>query len=301
MYRIVLSGIFYPLAMLRYFEAALRRRDDIELFTVGPYTDNWIPWNGGMELSTKASPPDLILSRGKTFPKVVPIQFVETHLPWKPDLWLQIDASFFFTDKPQNGLNFIVGTDPHVLNYDQQRLSADKFFCMQKVYAQGDDEYLPYAFDPIWHSPMEEVESTFDICFIGLHYPMRSRLIRELKIKGVSVYHNNGPVYDEARLLYNQAPIGFNWSSKQDLTARVFELLGMKRLAVVNSVPDLDEFFVDGQDLVVFTNLIDAVNKIIYYLNNLQKTQEISISGHSAVQPHTWDARIEQILSYLRD
>ena len=39
---VVLTGIYYPLAILRYFEAALRRAD-VNLFTAGPYTATRIP------------------------------------------------------------------------------------------------------------------------------------------------------------------------------------------------------------------------------------------------------------------
>ena len=60
--KIVLSGMYYPVAIVRYFEAALRRRPDVELFTMGPFTGTFIPWNGGMNLKPEyAKAPDLEL------------------------------------------------------------------------------------------------------------------------------------------------------------------------------------------------------------------------------------------------
>lgn len=297
--RVVLSGIFFPMAILRYYEAALKRRDDIELFTVGPYTGSWIPWDHGMHLPQKyATPPDIPLpGQGGSF-QPVPINYVEAQLPWQPDLWIQVDAGWFMPDRPQHGKNIIIGTDPHVLNYDRQRWAADSFYCMQTPYMKRGDKYLPYAFDPVWHSP-ENQPPNYDVALIGLHYDQRDKLVNALRGHGVSVYYDLGPCFDEARALYNQAPIGLNWSSLQDLTARVFELLGMNRLAVVNRVPDLDKFFEDGKDLVGFDSLGEAVEKVLYYKDHPDEARAIADEGHLKVQDHTWDARVDEILGEI--
>lgn len=295
--KIVLSGIFYPMAILRYFEAALRRRDDVQLFTVGPYTGAWIPWNGGMTLPMKyAGAPDLALGSRPGGP--APMAFVEAQLPWKPDLWLQIDAGWHIYGKPVGGKNVIVATDPHVLNYDAQRTYADTFYCMQTPYIKEGDEYLPYAYDPIWHAP-EDQPRKFDVCLLGLHYETRNRLVAALRGRGLTVHYDLGPCFDEARVLYNQAPIGLNWSSLQDLTARVFELLGMKRLAVVNRVPDLGRFFEDGSDLLAFDTLEEAIEKVVFAVEHPAEVKNIANMGHAMVQGHTWDARIDKILGAL--
>lgn len=295
--KVVLSGIFYPMAILRYFEAALRRRKDVELFTVGPYTGQSIPWGGGMTLPSKyAGMPDipLTLSNGHSSFWPPPV-FIEKKLPWQADLWLQIDAGWFLRGKPKHGKNIVVATDPHVLNYDMRRSFADTFYCMQTPYMKDGDEYLPYAYDPIWHTP-EDQPQNFDVCLIGLHYQQRSALVEALRARGLDVFYDLGPSFDEARALYNQAPIGLNWSSRQDLTARVFELLGMGRLAVVNRVPDLARFFEDGVDLMAFDTMDEAIEKVLFYHDHPYEMHAIAASGHETVIPETWDARIETIL-----
>jgi hypothetical protein len=290
---VVLSFLFYPMAIGRYFEAALKRHDDINLITVGPYYGNMIPWNNWMALPQKyAGQPTITLPQGSTG---CPISFVESQLPQPADLWIQIDAGFHFEGRPAKGKNIIVATDPHVLNYDAQRGYADTFYCMQACYSQAGDIYLPYAYDPIWHAP-EKQDRLFDICLLGLHYQNRNLLVDRLRQNKIKVYYDLGPCFDEARAIYNQAPIGLNWSSKDDLTARVFELLGMRRLAVVNEVPDLPQFFNPDQDLITFRTVDEATDKILYYLGNEPELRAIAEQGHKTVQPHTWDARISQIL-----
>jgi hypothetical protein len=292
--KVVLSSLWYPMAFCRYFEAAINRRDDIELFTVGPYTGSFIPWGGGMNLPAKyAKSPSLALPVNGA--QAVPITFIEKQLPWEPDVWLQIDAGFYLTGRPAKGKNIIVGTDPHVLNYNLQRGLADDFYCMQAEYAKTGDKYLPYAYDPIWHT-QEPVEREYDACLLGLHYEQRDRWVKALQGIGLKVYYDLGPSFEEARTLYSKAPIGLNWSSLRDLTARVFELLGMGRLAVVNNVPDLPRFFKDGEDLITFDTLPEAIDKVAYYHSYPEKAQAIAKQGHKSVQEHTWDNRVQQIL-----
>lgn len=298
--RVVLTGIYYPMAILRYFERALRRRDDIELITAGPYTSTWIPWGGGMHLPAEYStPPDIVTSAHTTgnIPRSVLASDIAGQLPWQPDLWIQIDAGFSIADKPASGKNVIVATDPHVLNYDHQRINADIFYCMQRCYMRSGDKYLPYAFDPIWHSPYHHTEKLYDAALLGLHYQQRDSLVQALQSQGYQVKYDLGSMGQEAREIYSAATMGLNWSSLQDLTARVFELLGLGILAVVNEVPDLPEFFTDGVHLETFSSQDEAVEIVQHYAANPKEAADIALAGFTEVQgQHSWDARITQIL-----
>ena len=298
---IVLVGIYYPVAILRYFEAALGRRSDVTLFTAGPYTGRWIPWQGGMNLLERyAQQPDLILGMNPN--ATVPSAFVATKLPWEPDLWLQVDAGYHLTGKPKSGLSFIVGTDPHVLDYDAARKCADVFFGMQTPYLHPEDVWLPYAYDPIWHGYVGEPAGHYqwDACLIGMFYPNRTRIVDALRGKGFKIYYETGPAYNEARAYYAQAPIALNWSSLQDTVARVFETMAMGRCVVTNRTPDLAKVgFVEGRDYLGFDTLEEAVQMVDYALTG-DAYKSIAESGRKAVAEHTWDARIETILQHYQ-
>lgn len=293
--RVVLSQIFYPMSMGHWLLRALKRRDDVELFTVGPYTGSWIPWQGGLDLPLKyVTAPDLPLPYNPL--PGLPIGFVESKLPWQPDLWLQVDAGWYMRGQPTHGKNVIVGTDPHCLDYSQQRRLADTFYCMQTPYAQDGDVWLPYAYDPTVHYK-ETQPQNYDVCLIGLLYEGRAKIVSELQKRGLRVHYSIGPVFDEYREIYNQATIAINFSSQQDLCTRVFEGMAMKRLMVANRVPDQTKLFNGDFDLVEFTSFDEAVEKIMYYCENTAEAQGIAAMGQEAVKPHTWDARIEKILS----
>jgi hypothetical protein len=302
--KVVLSGIYYPMAILRYFEAALKRREydigDIELFTIGPYTGTLIPWNGNMDLDAKyAIPPDFSLPKN-VISTSLPYSYLESQLPWEPDMWIHVDAGMRFGGRPSKGKFAIIGTDPHVLNYDEARQKADVFFCMQTPYQKAGDEYLPYGFDPHWHKPpVKPVPTDYDIALLGLHYQERNSLMGALAARGIRIKYTIGPVFDEAREIYNRSLMVLNWSSKLDLTARVFEGAALGNLVVCNDVPDLKKFFDDGKEIVSFTNMNEAIEKITHYVSDPQAAREIgkAARARSLKDGYSWDNRVDQILA----
>jgi glycosyltransferase involved in cell wall biosynthesis len=295
MTKVALVGIYYPMAMLRYFERALQRRDDIELTTIGPYTGNWIPWNGGMQVQPKyAKPPTISLPQSMIGLKKMPANMLKQY-DLDIDLWLEVDAGFYLDPKPEKGIVAHVATDPHALNYDRQRQLADYFFNMQQVYAKEGDIYLPYAYDPTVHYP-EDLAIEYDVCMIGLHYEQRTQLVNRLLAEGLRVHYSIGEVFDEYRQIYNKSLVGINWSSKLDLNARVFELAAMGVCAVQNTVPDMKTFFVPGDHYLEFRDLDGAVEQVMYAVNNPDDRERIANAAMRKVQHHTYDARVQQIL-----
>jgi spore maturation protein CgeB len=103
-------------------------------------------------------------------------------------------------------------------------------------------------------------------------------------------------VYDEARDIYHNTKVGFNWSSLLDTTARVYELMAMGTVPVLNRVPDLMNMFENGKDYVGFDTANEAVNHVEYYVNHPEEAEAISAQAKEAVKEHTWDARMETVL-----
>ena len=306
--KVLVLSIVYPLRMSLYFERALQRRDDIDLKTCGPYTGNWIPWKGGMELPMKyAIPPDIPLpfkpDIGEINYEIVKAQLGD----WVPDIVINVDAGLHWKYKPVDGLVVTVGTDPHVLNdfYDTPRKYSDLFFNMQKVYSRNADFYLPYAYDPTVHHPTVELPDTLlhgipaykdtDCVLGGMPYENRVKWVDELRRRGCSVLFENGPIMDEYRLMNNRARIGLNWSSLDDLNARAFELAAMKLAPVMNVVPDLEA---SGIECATFTNLNEAVEAVMFLKEHDDKRIELAEDAYRSVQGQTYDKRIQTILEF---
>ena len=303
---VVISYIHYPVSMAGYMHRALRRMKDVNVLSVGPYTKHWIPWNGGMVLPEKyANEPDIPTQANipPDFNTPISTKWIESRLitdyDFHPDVWLHVDAGWSLVGKPRFGKNFFIATDPHALNYDRQRKLADIFFCMQTPYMKNGDKYLPYAYDIEAHQYIKGTEKKYDAALIGLPYVERIKWVDRLKRSGLEVYFNLGDSFDEAKQIYNSSPIGLHWSSKQDLCARVWEYLAMNRLAIVNDVPDLHKFFSDGENLVIFKDLDDAVAKTLYYHENPDMGLEIANKGKAMIKPHTWENRMKEVLSHV--
>lgn len=292
--RIVLGYKAFPFAIASYFRHALEKRPDVELFTVGEYFGDFIPWNGGMRLPLRyVKTVDLPLPRGIAFPRW---ETVREKLPWKPDLALCVDAGFYFSTKPDCPY-VVVGTDPHVLNYDRQRNIANQFFNMQRAYMKQGDHHLPYACSPDHHYAMSSVEKEYDACLIGLHYEQRNQLVAKLRDSGYKVKYELGLVYDEYRTENNKARIGLNWSSLQDINARTFEIMAMRLIPVINRLPHLDELgLIEGKHYLGFDSADEAVEKVKWALDNPEFAEAVALAAYQLVHDrHTYDKRIEQI------
>lgn len=310
--KVLLSFIVYPLAMGSYFRKALEHHPDVDLKVVGQYTGSWIPWMGGMNLPEKyCNPPDIPLP----FPPnvgLVNYEYVQSQLgDWKPDLIISVDAGLNWSSKPSAYLATIA-TDPHALPYDHQRRISDKFFNMQLCYSEPKDIYLPYAYSVYDHYPIlgdtsapqhigiavPIIEKDADAVLIGMPYTHvpRAQWIEELRKHGVSVIAENGPIFDEYRALANRARIGLNWSSERDLNARFFETPAFGLPMVANRVPDANQFLQEGKHWLGFDDLRGAVEQVMYLKNHPDVAVEMGRRAHEAIKPHTYDARINQIL-----
>jgi hypothetical protein len=298
--KIVISGLLFPLTMLGWFWSAFERREDVELFVLGPFFDDYIPWNNGIKLPREyvkqpqyALPPSAARTR-------LPANFVQSQLPWKPDLWLQIDAGWHLATKPDAGIVALIETDPHVLlgHYQTPKSYSDIVFGMQGPYLQEGDHYLPYGYDSKVHYP-EAREKKYDACLIGLHYEQRDRLVERLRKRGLNVYYSIGEIQNEYRARYCESKIALSWSSLLDLPARFFEGLAMGVPLVSNIVPDIAKLgFVNGRDFLGFNDIDEAEKQVMRLLIDKDLQHRMGKCGYDSVVygNHSWDNRVEQIL-----
>lgn len=300
--KICASGLIFPVTMMRYFTEELADRPDVDLKIAGPFSGNWIPWNGGMTLPAKyTQTPDIPLP--PNINRADPI-LVEKRLPWKPDLWIQFDAGFHFTRRPTATLVATVGTDPHCdadLRYDEARNYSDIFFNMQQEYLKSGDVYLPYAYSEKHHYPVRPTLKKYDGCLIGLGYTHRVALVQKLRQAGYDIHFNIGEIFDEFRLTYNQSRIALNWSSLKDLNARTFEAFAMGIPLLTNRVPDLHNFFVEGDHYQGFDTIDEGVEKFKWMMAHPDEIAEMSDNALRKVQAgHTYRQRVQQILEVCK-
>lgn len=305
--RIVCSYIAYPLSMATYFVRALKRRDDVELIRIAPFTGNWIPWSKpgatqpGMFLPQKyVDTPEIPLPQTMIGYHIHP-QMLADKLPKDIDLFLQIDAGWHFSSRPPGKVVALIETDPHVLKptYALPKSYSDFTFCMQNNYREDDEIYLAYAYDPTVHYPIKTLyphEKKYDVCLIGLLYEHRAKLIDKLRADGLNVYYNIGEIFDEYRERYNESKIALSWSSLKDLPARVWEGMAMGLPVVTDHVPDLDILFEEDVDYASFDTIEEAEFKVLRLMKDESLRKWMGENALKAVQSETYDKRIQTVL-----
>lgn len=94
--------------------------------------------------------------------------------------------------------------------------------------------------------------------------------------------------YDtEMPVVFNQSKINLNITSRSiesGIPLRIFDILGCGGFCLTNYQPEIAEFFEDGIDLVMFTDLNDMLNKIDYYLSHEAERKAISYNGYNKVK-----------------
>jgi spore maturation protein CgeB len=302
--RIVIISHWFPItAAAGYLEDAARSNGDLEVVTVGPAHGDTMPWLEVKKVSEKyIRTPDIQFPPMNIGDSFVPIDVVENTLEdFHPDLWLTIDSGFRLKGKPRNGTNVVFYTDPHGSLrdiYDKYKSQYDFAFNPQPLYAHHDEYYLPYAADSRYHRPIDDVERIYDVCIIGSYYSKRVRLINELQSRGVKCFFKLGLAQEDARLVMNQSKICINWSSRDDLTARVFETMASRVTLLADRVPDLPYFFQEDVEFVGFDDIGEAIFKTEMLLKDEKTRSRIADNGLKAIERenHFWESRLSTIL-----
>lgn len=301
--RIVTVGQHFGItAALEYIVRALKRRNDVEVITAGAFHGRNIPWAGVSVLPEKyVFQPDIAMP-ALPIGAEVPISMLQSRLPFDPDLILQVDAGFHCVGKLKYCVNVTFLTDPHVLRdyYNKVKSQYDYVFCSQTPYAHGEDEYyLPYAADAEWHD-YELQEKKYDVVLIGNSYSNRVDLINTLNAMGVRTCFKLGIGKEDLKTVLNQSIIGLNWSSLQDLTARVWETMGVGIIPLVNRVPDLQHFFREGEHYLGFNTKEEAITQITKILSNPGQYTDIGQRARNIVRKeHLWDHRVQTIFDTI--
>jgi glycosyltransferase involved in cell wall biosynthesis len=98
--------------------------------------------------------------------------------------------------------------------------------------------------------------------------------------------------YEEEGKLYRSCKIAVNLSHfayKRYSSDRMFRILGSGAFCLSHWFPEIEKDFKVGEDIVVWENIDDLVNKIKYYLNNNYERESIAIRGHfNAKTNFTW-------------
>lgn len=185
-------------------------------------------------------------------------------------------------------------------------------------------DILPGACDPSCHFPRsltsdEKKLFAGEIVFVGTNYGQREEFLCAASRTGATVtvagrgwknadntggfrIFNRQISGDERLKLYSCAkilPIILNPENQiEGITDRTFESVAVGRMVLHEAKSEIRDFFKPGKHMAVFKGRKDFVKKIEYYLANDREREDIAAEGRKhAVENHTYDHRVDQILA----
>jgi spore maturation protein CgeB len=199
------------------------------------------------------------------------------------------------------------------------------------VYKQLGARHIIFSlqgFDPIIHrpitlSPDEKQKFGCDISFIGQHMKARAASLNylcqslnsDIRIYGTgwqsplvpvrlrSVFH--GPVIgdDYAKAICaSKVSLGFlNHEVMDTFTTRTFEIPACGRFLLAERTPMHQKLLAEGLEAGFFSSDKELVNKINFYLTNINERERIAKSGHLKITTagYTWKQLMENIISEI--
>jgi len=153
--------------------------------------------------------------------------------------------------------------------------------------------YVPEGFDSEADKP-HDLEKEIDVVFIGSLHGERKRLLEELSYPVKHISNAYGP--EHAKTI-SKSKICLNFSTAGGTSDRIYKTLAAGGFLLSSDWHTRHEDFEDGEDLVIFKDIADLREKIIFYLDNPAKRGIISQSGHKKVQKFNrmnWAEKIVQ-------
>jgi len=168
--------------------------------------------------------------------------------------------------------------------------------------------YLPVAAEPDSYRPYAVMEK-WDWCFIGhLNSEHRIDLVQRFvtefgldEDKGYLGWRMPGIlghcILDDAAKKYSKSRLAINDSIKDDLNMRTFEVMACRTCLVTQANEPLLELFKDGEHLVTFKTIDEAVELARGLLRDQERRKAIAKNGYEEIlAKHTYRHRALKIL-----
>ncbi len=278
----------------------------------------------------------------KIFSLTVQRKFVETVINRKPELILVVKGWFF---------------SPTVIKTIKNELSKSKIFCfnpdnpfntwhfgasniwirksipyydvyfiwgkflIERLKKNGAKrvEYLPFAYDPELHYPLESLDKEkknydFDVVFIGTWDEEREKWLKNLLDYNLVIWgngwerankelrrrwRNRAVVGKEFSKVCNSSKIVLNLIRRQNLPAhnmKTFEIPACKGFMLSNRTEEVIEFFKENEEIACFSSLKELRKKIGTYLINDNLRKNMKEKAYRKVENHTYVKRARKIL-----
>lgn len=157
--------------------------------------------------------------------------------------------------------------------------------------------------------PLGARKCVYPVSFIGMAHGSRKRQISFLHESGIDVtcfgygWPNGSIEFDRIPEIINTSVISLNFANSRgenQIKARTFEVPGAGGLLMTQTARGLDEYYINGKEIVIFNSEKDVLGKIRYFLAHHNERDRIAIAGYErTIREHTYDLRLKEILEFV--
>ncbi len=171
----------------------------------------------------------------------------------------------------------------------------------------GSDEYRTPEFEcdvAFLGGTGDESRSKF-VVEIGRHVDLKVFSAEPEAWRALGIRNAHGPVFDDRMPSLTASAgicLGLNAGYEMEgcWSNRIYWILGAGGFCLMKRVPGMDGMFRDGEHLVYFESLEEALDKIGYYLRHPEERERIRRRGYEYVHRyHTYTARCREFLDHM--
>ncbi len=192
------------------------------------------------------------------------------------------------------GYNFIEDslTDEFAMEFkkyaDWQKLGEDYTEDVKGIIA---DTYIGYK--------CTEQERIRTLTAISEHFDINLWTLSDTSM--IPKIHNRGGADSDTMMpqIIKCSKINLNMTNrpiKTGLPLRIFDLMGAGGFVISNYQAEIPEHFIPDEDIVLYDNIPDLLDKIGYYLKHDDERCQIAKNGHDKVKEfHSYDVRLQEM------
>lgn len=114
------------------------------------------------------------------------------------------------------------------------------------------------------------------------------------------IWHGSAGYFEEMPKVFKASKINLNVSLKciqSGIPLRALDIMGAGGFLLTNYQSEIAESFVDGEEVVMYTSMEDALEKCSYYISHEEERREIAKRGHEKVKAlFSYEERLRTML-----
>jgi hypothetical protein len=160
--------------------------------------------------------------------------------------------------------------------------------------------YFPNAYPSDLISPIDNINKNIFLGFCG-SLLNRADILYKLESK-FNLKKDIWKLGDEMVRTINEYKIHFNLTLSNDINYRVFETMGCNTLMLTNNTENINTFFKDMENIVIYNNENELFDKLNILSSDNNLITKISSAGYELVKNnHTYDNRVDNLLTIIND